>query len=591
MELYHNSQSAQCRAPLGAQPAGATLRLRLFAPGGAKAVTLRTWNGDEAAHPMTPYGLTGWECTIRLPDKPCTLWYDFIAEDDRGRRLYCGNAHDRLGGIGATYQNAPPSFQVTVYDPAFDPPDYLRQGVMYQIFPDRFMRSKMPSSPRKDLILHENWDDLPIGEFRGKDGDQQPVDFFGGDLKGIEQKLPYLKDLGITVLYLNPIFQARSNHRYDTGDYFKVDPMLGTTEDFESLCRAALKYGIRVLLDGVFSHTGEDSIYFNKYGNYPNQGAFNSKKSKYYPWYSFTQYPDKYACWWNIPTLPQVNKDVPSFRQFILGQDGVARHWLRHGASGWRLDVADELPMDFLRQLRQAVKAENPQAALLGEVWEDVSNKVAYGYLRNYSVGDTVDTAMNYPLREVLIHFLTGQTDAPQVVRVIRSLQENYPLKFLYSMMNLMGSHDRARVLNVLVKQEYQHLPKRERGGLKMPPKLMALARERLKKLLTLVMALPGMPSIYYGDEAGMEGASDPFCRATFPWGREDQELLQFHKALIHLRHQRPVLKLGSLEVGSEGPDTLLIYRGLTPDGRDAFGQPLDDQPYFLRLTRDNERF
>ncbi|MHC1786691.1 MAG: glycoside hydrolase family 13 protein [Christensenellales bacterium] len=590
MELYHNSQSLSCRQPQGAQPAGGPLRLRVYVRDGAKNVTLRTWNGEETAHPMSPCGLTGWEVTITLPSTPCTLWYDFVAEDDRGRRLFCGNAHDRLGGVGAIYQDAPPSFQVTVYAPAFEPPEYLRRGVMYQIFPDRFHRSRPPESPREDVILHQNWEDLPIGEFHGVDGDQQPVDFFGGDLRGIEQKLPYLRDLGVSVLYLNPIFQARSNHRYDTGDYHRVDPLLGTQEDFLSLCRAAEGMGMEILLDGVFSHTGEDSLYFNKYSRYAGHGAYNSKRSKYYPWYSFTHYPDKYACWWNIPTLPQVNKDVPSFREFILGREGVVRRWLKDGASGWRLDVADELPMDFLRELRLAVKAEKPQAAILGEVWEDASNKVAYGQLRNYCLGDTLDSAMNYPLRDVLIRFLTGDIDAPQVVRVVRSLQENYPPKFFYSLMNLTGSHDRARALNVLVRQEYGSMPRKDRGQQTLPPKLLALAKERLKKLLTLLIALPGMPSIYYGDEAGMEGASDPFCRGTYPWGREDRDLQAFFREALRLRRTRPVLQVGSFEIGCEGTDTLLIYRGYQQEGRDVFGQPLDDKPYFLRLTRDAER-
>lgn len=539
---------------------------------------------------MQPVGITGWEVNITLPDEPCNLWYDFITEDERGRRLYCGNAHDRLGGVGASYLDGPPSFQITVYDPAFDPPEYLRRGIMYQIFPDRFMRSKQPVSARTDLILHESWEDLPLAEFQGSDGDQQPVDFFGGDLKGIQEKLPYLNDLGITIIYINPIFMARSNHRYDTGDYERIDPLLGTLADFEQLCRAAEAMGIRIMLDAVFSHTGEDSIYFNKYGRYPTRGAYNSKHSPYYPWYSFTSYPDKYASWWSIPTLPQVNKQDPSFREFILGRNGIARRWLRLGASGWRLDVADELPMDFLRGLRRAIKDQRPDAAILGEVWEDASNKVAYGEMRNYSLGDTLDTVMNYPLRETLINFLTGDIDAPQVVRNVRSLQENYPPKFFYSLMNLMGSHDRARLLNVLVKQQYQHLPKKDRGQLRLDDKQRALAKERLKKLVTLIVALPGMPSIYYGDEVGMEGASDPFCRGTYPWGKEDPALLAFVKQVLSLRRLRPVLQVGTLDIASDGNDSLLIYRGPTPEGMDVFGQPLQDEPYMLRLSRDAER-
>ena len=591
MDLYHNSQSPECRLPLGAQPTGTEVRLRLYSAASAKRVTLRTWNGDTHEYPMRQVGVSGWETSILLPDAPCTLWYDFCAEDERGRRQYYGNAADRLGGVGSTYLDSPPSFQITVYDAAFDPPEYLRRGIMYQIFPDRFARSKPPQSDRTDLSLHHNWEDLPWVPYEILPGaDNQPVDFFGGDLQGIRDKLGYLKDLGISVLYLNPIFQARSNHRYDTGDYTKVDPMLGTNEAFTDLCREAQAQGIHVILDGVFSHTGEDSLYFNRYGRYPSRGAYQSRDSKYYPWYRFLRWPDKYACWWDIPTLPEVNKDCPSFREFILGREGIARRWISLGAAGWRLDVADELPMDFLRELRRAVKAQRPDATLLGEVWEDASNKVAYGHLRSYCLGDTVDSVMNYPLRDVLIRFFTGRADAQQVVRLVRSQQENYPAKFLYSTMNLLGSHDRARILNMLVEREYQELPQRDRGHQRLPHNLKMLARERLKKAMQVLIALPGMPALYYGDEAGMEGSSDPFCRGTFPWGKEDRELVEFIRQQFALRRSRPVLQVGTFNIAAEGDDTLLISRGTDDRGLDAFGQPLSDAPFLLRVTRDGER-
>ncbi len=280
MELYHDSQSKECRWPQGAVPAGTAVRLRLFVSWPARTVVLRTWNGHENAYPMKAAGLGTWEVTITTMAEPHTLWYDFHAEDERGRRLYCGNASDKLGGVGAIYQDPPPSFQITVYDPAFDTPDYLRHGIMYQIFPDRFHRSKPPVTRRTDCEVHENWDDTPLLYADMTEGDRQAVDFFGGDLQGIIAKLPYLKDLGVSVLYLNPIFRARSNHRYDTGDYHQVDPFLGTNADFEQLCREAGKLGMRVMLDGVFSHTGDDSLYFNRLGNYPSVGAYQSKHSK-----------------------------------------------------------------------------------------------------------------------------------------------------------------------------------------------------------------------------------------------------------------------------------------------------------------------
>ncbi|NLB39219.1 MAG: hypothetical protein GX810_08250, partial [Clostridiales bacterium] len=280
------------------------------------------------------------------------------------------------------------------------------------------------------------------------------------------------------------------------------------------------------------------------------------------------------------------NKDDPSYRSFILGHDGVARHWLGQGATGWRLDVADELPMSFLRELRTAVKDENPDSTLLGEVWEDASNKIAYGKMRCYALGDTLDSVMNYPLRDAIIRFLTGTTTAAHTVRSIRSLQENYPTPFFYALMNLMGSHDRARILNVLVNREYTQLPIGERGGKTLPPDLRDLAEERYLKMVAIYMALPGMPSIYYGDEVGMEGATDPFSRAPFPWEREHTRLRTQVRDAIALRKERPVLRTGVLRLSCEGNDTLVIARSAI-DGKDVFGEPMADAPYILRVTRD----
>ena len=586
MEFFHDSRQLDCRAPSGAVTPGTDIRLVLYVQGFASQVTLRYWNGSENLVPMKDLGLGVYEATIQAPATPQLMWYDFRALNERGHWIYYGNARDRLGGVGAHYQDLPPSYQITVYDPAFSPPAFLREGIMYQIFPDRFHRSKMPVSERKDRVLHSEWNEPPYITADERSGDNWALDFFGGDLEGIRQKLPYLKELGITVLYLNPIFKARTNHRYDTGDYMTIDPLLGTEKDFKKLCSDAKKLGIHVLLDGVFSHTGEDSLYFNRYNTYPSTGAYQSKDSPYFSWYHFRHHPNEYASWWNIPTLPELNKNNESYRRFILGKDGVARHWVQAGASGWRLDVADELPMSFLRDLRKSVRKQQEDAVLLGEAWEDASNKVAYGQMRSYVLGDTLDSVMNYPLREALINFLTHVIPASQVVRQVRALQENYPVPFFYSLMNLLGSHDRARVHNLLVKQDFSHLPIAQRRGLTMGPAYKKLARQRFIKMLQLVVALPGMPSMYYGDEVGMEGASDPFCRGTFPWGQEEEDTLALVKEAFRLRAERPVLRRGFLELATEGDDTLIIHR-FAKDGLDVFGEPLEDGPFLLRISRD----
>lgn len=234
-----------------------------------------------------------------------------------------------------------------------------------------------------------------------------------------------------------------------------------------------------------------------------------------------------------------------------------------------------------------AVQTQKADAALLGEVWEDASNKVAYGKMRSYCLGDTLDSVMNYPLRQALISFFTHESDAPQLVRQISSLQENYPAPFFYSLMNLLGSHDRARILNLLVKKDYANLSPQERGIQKLSPDLKALAIQRLKKMLRVIMALPGMPSLYYGDEAGMEGAADPYNRAGFPWGKEDSDLSSFVRDLFKLRHSRSVLRTGLCHISHEGNDTLVIFRSADEKGLDAFGDPLEDTAYMLKISRD----
>lgn len=580
MKLYHDSRSLDCRAPFGAVRCGDIVRLRVYCQGAPRAVNaVITANGHPHTLPLQPDGRDGYELRFAAPNEPCLMWYYFAAVMEDGQTEYLGNAHDGLGGVGEIYNAVPPAFQITVYARDYAPPAYLREGIMYQIFPDRFCRSRAPWYTREDIYLHENWDEAPLALYDPRNGDTHSRDFFGGDLRGILSKLDYLRSLHVTVLYLNPIFLARSNHRYDTGDYTQVDPMLGTQEDLSLLCREAAKRGIRVLLDGVFSHTGDDSPYFNRYGRYDTVGAYQSTASPYAGWYTFEHFPDKYKCWWGVDALPEINKENEDYRRFILDTDGVARRWVRAGASGWRLDVADELPMRFLRDLRTAVHAENPHAALLGEVWEDASNKVSYGVQRCYCLGDTLDTVMNYPLREAAIGFVCGQLDAFAFCRRIDSLRENYPLPFFYSLMNLMGSHDRARLLNVLAGETWEQVDPLLRGQCRLSEEQRELAIRRLSELWKIFASLPGMPSVYYGDEAGMEGAADPFCRFPYPWGQEDQRILSITRDALSLRASRPMLRRGDVQLLPIDRDTVRIRR-FAHAGCDVFGQMLDDAEY-----------
>ncbi|MGI6752656.1 MAG: glycoside hydrolase family 13 protein [Anaerovoracaceae bacterium] len=402
----------------------------------------------------------------------------------------------------------------------FQCPQWLKKGVMYQIFPDRFQRSPhyLPPVMEKNYILREDWGGEP--KYKDEDGVVRNNDFFGGNLRGIMEKLSYLENLGVTVIYLNPIFEAYSNHRYDTADFKRIDPLLGTEEDFVELCKKAAEKGIKIILDGVFNHTGSDSIYFNKYGRYPNLGAYQSRDSIYYEWFRFIKYPEEYESWWGIDTLPSVEETCESYLNYIIrDSDSVVRRWLRLGASGYRLDVVDELPDIFLHELRKVVKEEKSDAAIIGEVWEDATTKVCYGQQRHYLDGTQLDSVMNYPLKDSIIQFVTGLKDAPGLGEDIERLWNNYPKTVFDGLMNILGTHDTPRIRSVLSKGVSQQI-----------------GRQRLYLAMLPWALMPGIPCVYYGDENGMEGGRDPENRRCFQPSLRDNEIFTHYKRLLNFR-------------------------------------------------------
>jgi len=543
--IVHNSRDAFFRFPPGAREAGSRVILRIRTGDAAERAWLRVWwDSAEIRRPMARRG-DAFEVALDLPGEAGLLWYYFIVQMSGGETVLYGNAEDRLGGEGAIRAGEPPSYQITVYDPRFRTPEWMRGGIMYQIMVDRF-RVGGDVTAKPGARLHARWDEPPDNSIDPETGDNRADDFFGGNLRGIAEKLPDLACMGVTALYLNPIFEARSNHKYDTGDYMKIDPAFGDEADFIALCERAKSLGIRVLLDGVFSHTGSDSRYFNRDGNYDGAGAYQSKDSPYFGWFRFERWPEKYDCWWGFRSLPNVNEMHAGYLDFIVrGGDAVAAHWLRTGASGWRLDVADELPMPFLRALRERVKREDSHAALIGEVWEDASNKLTYGELRCYCLGDSLDGVLNYPLRDGLIGFMIGRLDAPGLCRRLESLYENYPEPFVRSLLNLLGSHDRPRAINALADDEFARAPRESRRAHALGAERYSLGRERFLAAWQFLCALPGMPLMYYGDEAGAQGGDDPFCRGTYPWGREDQALLAQIRAMNRVRASSRALSSG----------------------------------------------
>ncbi len=434
-------------------------------------------------------------------------------------------------------------WQQTVYSADFDTPNWLKGGVIYQIFPDRFYNSGEPKMDiPQDRYICEDWWKQP--EFRQpNDKLRLGNDYYGGDLKGIEAKLPYLKELGVNCIYLNPIFEAHSNHRYNTADYLKIDPLLGDEKDLKRLVDNAEKYGISIILDGVFSHTGDDSVYFNKYNRYPDCGAYNSKSSPYYSWYKFSEYPNKYSAWWGIETLPETEENDLSFTNFITGENGVIKHWMDMGVKGFRLDVADELPDGILDKIRIAVKRDNKENYLLGEVWEDASNKISYGERRRFLRGKQLDSVMNYPFANAIIDFVkNGNGDL--FVNTIMSILENYPKPAINLLMNHIGTHDTARILTVLG-SDYIPATREEQAHTFLTDEQYEKAVKLLKLAAVLQYTLPGVPSLYYGDEAGMQGYGDPFCRGGYPWGKENTELLEFYKFLGNFRRKNKVFEDG----------------------------------------------
>ena len=548
-----------CKYPYGAVPCDAPVTLHVRPEGweGFVRCTLllrQEFSGQDREWELPAEGWDGerqrFSLTFPAPETPELCWYAFRFTRADGSVRYL----DASGWCSEPQHR----WQMTVYDAASPTPGWFGEGLTYQIFPDRFRRSHLPDMAKMPWgrRLHENWDDIP--DYLPDEDGEYCRDFFGGDLAGIREKLPYLRELGVETLYLCPIFEASSNHHYNTGDYRRIDPMLGTEEDFRALCAEAHALGIRVILDGVFNHNGKDSRYFNADGRYDTVGAAQSQDSPYYPWFHFHPWPTDYDAWWGIRDLPAVNESAPSYRDFIFeGEDSVIRHWLRAGADGWRLDVADELPDDFIAGIRRAMDGTKPGCLLLGEVWEDGSNKIAYSQRRKYLLGGETHCLMNYPFRTAALCYLRGG-DAADFRESMETIRENYPAPAFQSAMNFLGTHDTPRVLSLLGEGQTP-ADKAERAAFRLRPEEERLGKERWKLASALLYAFPGSPMLFYGDEAGLQGLEDPFCRGGYPWGREDEELLAWFRLLGRLR-KRPSLRRGDLTwLHAQGP--LLAFR------------------------------
>lgn len=500
------------------------------------AITKDGENEETAYYGMFWAGMCGeyheyWELHFSATT-PGLYFYHFELDTPWGKSLIM-NTGNGIGDFSAQGNE----FQQTVYDKNFKTPDFLKGGIIYQIFPDRFYNSGAKKKNVPSTRVLRRWGETPYWKEEQMNGIWNN-DYFGGDLKGIEEKLPYIADLGVGCIYINPIFEAHSNHRYDTADYEKIDPLLGTEEDLKSLCKTAKeKYGISIILDGVFSHTGCDSKYFNLYNHYNTLGAYNSTESPYFSWYKFINWPDDYHAWWGIKLLPEVIEEDESYRNYICGKDGILRKWLRCGISGWRLDVADELPDIFLDDLRKAVKEENENAVIIGEVWEDATNKFAYGQRRKYLLGEELDSVMNYPFADAVLNFVRyghGEYFFDSVMNIV----ENYPPQVLNVLMNHIGTHDTERAITRLAGPDNEGKGRDWQFANNELSSYDYLKGISMMKMASLIQfTLPGVPSIYYGDEIGMQGMKDPFNRACMQWDNQNEELLKWYKRLGQIRN------------------------------------------------------
>ena len=549
MRILYDSKQPQFKAPFGTLTPGQVCTLHIHIPTSVLTTKVTcVFNHEDGswaqnnllAFQMKKGAYDVFEGQFSIPC-PGLFFYYFVIDTHGGSFRLFKQGDD-------TNMEAGDLWQLSCVPADFTTPDWAKGATIYQVFPDRFHASGRAdvTGKLKPYTIHENWYD-EVDWKPTPDGQVLNNDFFGGNFRGITEKMDYIAGLGVTILYLNPISKSFSSHRYDTGDYKTPDPLLGTEADFAALCDAAHARGIRVILDGVYSHTGSNSLYFNREGAFPSLGAYNSKESPYYSWYTFYNWPNVYHSWWDFDTLPTVNKMDPAFVRYIItDEDSVVAHWLRLGADGYRLDVADELPDEFIKLLRDRIKELKSDALLLGEVWEDASNKCAYGKRRTYFTGGELDSVMNYPFRTAILNFVKNLDGGRGFKETVMSIMENYPPQVAACNMNLLGTHDTPRILTALV-DDFDG-SREEKAKRHLSRNQLPVAVERLLMASFLQYTLPGSPSLYYGDEAGMEGYRDPFNRRTYPWGREDPELLAHFRRLGQLRKTCDALRLGDIQ-------------------------------------------
>lgn len=568
--LYHNNFELKYKDPFGAVAENTKVKFRIDTDINIeyKSCTLRLWTArqNEIKFDME-YVNNGYEVSIRIKEKGLN-WYYFILEETSGKKLYYGTKEGLTAGEGKVFYSTPNdnSFQITCYDKDFKVPEWFKGNIMYQIFPDRFNRNKnYKFDTSKYKLIHEDWDEH-LGCTRwGADN----FEYYAGNIQGIIDKIDYIKQLGVGVIYLNPIFKARSNHRYDVSTYMEIDEMLGLPSDFKKFVDICHNNNIKVIIDVSWNHTGDDSVYFNKYKTFGLDGAFNNPNSNYRSWYNIYD-NGQYDCWWNFDSLPTLNKHDVSYRTHVRE---VVHKWVSYGIDGFRLDVIDELPDGFLKWFRDILKAENEDLVVFGEVWDDPTlKKDGYGKFRSYLYGNSQDSVMNYQLRNLIVSFLgygVGEKEvyhtnlnSEEFVNKCMNLMSNFPKDSFYSAMNFLSTHDINRIITALGDAPWvDSMSKSQQGHYKLPQDKYDLAVSRFKLAWLFMCFMPGNPSLYYGDEIGMQGYNDPYNRKPMKWNNIDNRLLEWIISANMLRNKEDVLKYGDVKLIHSNNDVVGIIR------------------------------
>lgn len=632
--IKYNSRSEEYKKPYGATPVGTPISFSIKTNKDEATqvkIILGTKTGtlvkDLSKNGSYPDGSGRWTITY-TPNEIGTYSYYFVISNGADVKAY-GDDDGYFGEGKAANIGEVKNYEFNVQTKNFKTPDWLKNGVIYQIFPDRFFNGDRNNDYLQKYARGTDEYEFPSDWYRLPEDPQLENDpsyknypqaskgdgvwsndMYGGDLKGIEQKVQYLKSLGVTILYLNPIGQSISNHRYDTTDYSKVDPLLGNMDDFVSLANAAKKNGMHIILDGVYNHVSDDSIYFDRYGKYMAKGKpigayqywsrvydlMNEKGLKqqeaekivtadlqskgitdlhYKDWFVISnKWLDKdssgkelpkiqqrydYEGWWGYDSMPVIQAlngseyQVKSWANEVIdGKDAISRQWLRKGSSGWRLDVANEVSDETWRAFRTAVKSEGDNA-IIGEIWTDASK---------YILGDMYDSVMNYRFRGALINYVKGTQDdnktiasAKDSMNELEKMREQYPREALEAMMNLVDSHDTQRVISAL-----DGVKKSEKG---FPTEASKEAKQKMRLIPFIQMTYVGAPTIYYGDEIGMVGCDDPDNRRAFTWGVGDKDLVQWYAKLAAIRKAYSSLRNGDLlpsEIQAEYADDVMAY-------------------------------